>query len=50
MPCIKCPNGKYRFGSGRCVYTSLASCQKAEKGYYAGMKGKGKKKGKGYKK
>jgi hypothetical protein len=29
MPVYKCPNGKYRIGSGKCVYTSKAKAQRA---------------------
>lgn len=39
MPCIKCPNGKYRFGSSKCMYTSLAACQRAAAAYYASHPG-----------
>jgi hypothetical protein len=35
MPCIKCSNGKWRLGSGKCMYTSLAKCKKAEAAYHA---------------
>jgi len=40
MPCIKCKNGKYRIGSGPCVYTSLKKCQEALRAYYASKKPK----------
>lgn len=42
MPVAKCPNGKWRIGSGRCMYTSKA---KAEAAYRAYLAKKGKKKG-----
>lgn len=30
MPCIKCSNGKYKYGEkGKCVYDTLAKCKKA---------------------
>lgn len=35
MPCIKCPNGKYRLGSGSCMYTSKAACERAYVAYRA---------------
>ena len=35
MPCFKCSNGKYKIGSGKCMYPSKAVCEKALKGYYA---------------
>lgn len=35
MPCKQCSNGKYRLGSGKCMYTSLENCKKAERAYYA---------------
>ena len=35
MPCVKCSNGKWRFGSSKCMYTSKKNCQKAEAAYYA---------------
>jgi len=43
MPCRKCSNGKYRIGSGPCVYTSLEKCRKAEQAYYAQQNEKPKK-------
>ncbi len=33
MPVVKCPNGKWRIGSGPCVYKNKASAEKAYKGY-----------------
>ena len=35
MPVIKCSNGKYRIGSGDCVYHSRASAERAYAGYRA---------------
>ena len=30
MPCMKCSNGKYKYGEhGKCVYDSLAECKRA---------------------
>lgn len=39
MPVRKCSNGKYRIGSGPCMYTTKASADKAYKAYLA-KKGK----------
>jgi hypothetical protein len=44
MPVSKCPNGKYRIGSGPCVYTSL---KKAERAYAAYRRRQANKKNKG---
>lgn len=41
MPVRQCKNGKWRIGSGKCMYTSKA---KAEKAYRAYLAKKGKKK------
>jgi len=35
MPCTKCPNGKYKFGNGKCQYKTLEDCRKVERAYYA---------------
>lgn len=35
MPVLKCPNGKYRIGTGQCMYTSKASAERAYAGYRA---------------
>lgn len=35
MPVYKCSGGKYRIGSGKCVYTSRASAERAYAGYRA---------------
>ena len=39
MPCVKCPNGKWRFGSSKCMYTSLKKCNAAAAAYYASHPG-----------
>jgi hypothetical protein len=35
MPVHKCPNGKYRIGSGKCIYDSKAKAERAYAGYRA---------------
>ena len=35
MPVHKCPNGKYRIGKGKCMYTSRSSAEKAYQAYRA---------------
>ena len=35
MPVRKCPNGKYRIGSGKCMYKSKASAERAYAAYRA---------------
>lgn len=35
MPVHKCPNGKYRIGSGKCIYDSKEKAEKAYKAYLA---------------
>lgn len=35
MPVHKCPNGKFRIGSGNCIYDSKKKAEKAYKGYLA---------------
>jgi len=35
MPVHKCPNGKYKIGSGKCMYDSKAKAESAYKGYLA---------------
>lgn len=35
MPVTKCPNGKWKIGSGKCMYDSKAKAEKAYKGYKA---------------
>ena len=38
MPCVKCSNGKWKLGSGKCMYTTLENCKKAEQAYHASKK------------
>lgn len=33
MPCTKCKNGKYKFGSGECKYDTLQECEQAHDTY-----------------
>lgn len=33
MPCTKCENGKYRWGSGDCQYNTLEECERAHNTY-----------------
>lgn len=35
MPVRKCSNGKYRIGSGKCMYTTKKAADKAYKAYRA---------------
>lgn len=35
MPVRKCSNGKYRIGSGDCVYNSKESAERAYRAYLA---------------
>ena len=35
MPVHKCPNGKYRIGSGKCMYDSKEKAEKAYRAYRA---------------
>ena len=35
MPVHKCPNGKYRIGSGKCMYDSKEKAESAYKAYLA---------------
>lgn len=36
MPCIKCNNGKYKYGErGRCQFDTLAACKAAEAAIHA---------------
>lgn len=35
MPVHKCSNGKYRIGTGNCIYDSKEKAEKAYKGYLA---------------
>ena len=34
-PVIRCENGKYKIGSGKCIYDSKAKAESAYKGYLA---------------
>jgi hypothetical protein len=43
MPVIKCPNGKYKIGSGKCIYSTKSAADKAYKAYLAKKYSKGKK-------
>lgn len=44
MPVTRCPNGKWRIGSGKCMYPSKEAAERVYRGYlgakYAGNKGK----------
>ena len=33
MPVLKCPNGKFRIGTGPCVFDTKEKAQKAYRGY-----------------
>lgn len=44
MPVKKCDNGKYRIGSGKCMYKSKESADTAYKAYLAKKHSKSKKK------
>ena len=36
MPCMKCSNGKYKYGEhGKCVYDTLAACKRAAAAIHA---------------
>jgi len=35
MPVIKCSNGKYKIGSGKCMYKTKAAAERAYKAYLA---------------
>ena len=35
MPVTKCSNGKYKIGSGKCMYTSKAAAERAQRAYKA---------------
>ena len=35
MPVSKCSNGKWKIGSGDCIYSSKAKAEQAYKGYLA---------------
>jgi hypothetical protein len=40
MPVKKCSNGKYKIGSGKCMYKSKKKARKAYKAYRAKKGGK----------
>jgi len=42
VPVLKCSSGKYRIGSGPCIYTSKASAERAYAAYRAKKHDKGK--------
>jgi len=42
MPVAQCSNGRYRIGSGPCIYTSKASAERAYAAYRAKEHSKGK--------
>ena len=44
MPVIKCPNGRYRIGKGKCIYKTKEAAEKAYKAYLAKKHSKGGKK------
>lgn len=44
MPVTKCSNGKWRIGSGPCIYTSKEKADRAYVAYLAQQKDNGKKK------
>lgn len=44
MPVLKCSNGKYKIGSGKCMYTSKAAATRAYQAYLAQKNSKRKKK------
>ena len=36
MPCIKCSNGKWKYGKhGKCVFKTLKKCKEAEQAIHA---------------
>lgn len=35
MPCIKCSNGKWRYGNGGCVFETKKKCREAEQAIHA---------------
>ena len=35
MPVLKCPDGKYRIGHGKCIYDSKEKAERAYRGYLA---------------
>ena len=41
MPVKKCSNGKYRIGSGDCMYTTKEKAERAQQAYYAQKEARG---------
>lgn len=35
MPVLRCPNGLWRIGSGKCMYKTKAAAERAYKAYLA---------------
>jgi len=35
VPVLKCPNGKYRIGQGKCMYKTKAAAERAYRAYLA---------------
>lgn len=33
MPVLKCPNGKWRIGNGKCIYDTKEAAERAYRGY-----------------
>ena len=44
MPVIKCPNGKWRIGNGKCMYKTKKAAERAYRAYLVKKYGKPKKK------
>jgi hypothetical protein len=40
MPVVKCSNGKYRIGNGKCIYKTKAAADRAYRAYLAKKKDK----------
>lgn len=41
MPCMKCKNGKWKYGAkGKPIYPTKAKCEEARKAIHAKKKGK----------
>ena len=40
MPVTKCPNGKWRIGTGKCMYTTKDHAERAQRAMHARKKGK----------
>lgn len=43
MPVRKCSNGKYRIGTGKCIYKTKRKADSAYRGYLYAKHGKGRK-------